>query len=1108
MNTGRKLSIYTLAISLGMIILVWGMLIGSSAPKGILDPSHSFADAQSVPIPREIPITGGDLISRSLFEEATPTPDPSQSSNDNQTDILGAIGEGGVPATPTPVEEQPVVSTETSAAVESSPTVEVPSPTAVDNEPSTPESPEGDIWKVEVEVPLSNQEMLQAGGVNAAKQVLENVLDAKVTDEEIQTLVETQNLSSSGAIFKVMLQGEDGVSQLKETIYEDLANQVNIIDGPSIIEISGQVVRGEEWPLKLHSNPSTGYMWRVVNADAEYFQVINESEIGSSNGIGKPEEQILRFRGVKDGETTLRLAYIRPWEPNVQYKNKITLQSQEPLHEVQDLSDPNIAASTEIETAALPLLGEIVSSTTVLGDGGSLGLPASFDWRSQGVVTTVKDQRSCGSCWAFGTVGVMESAILRAGGPITDLSEQYLINCNDYGYSCNGGWWAHDFHWNRYISPQTQAGAVLESALPYTAVNGSCSQAYNHPYRLASWAMIAGYTLPTVDQLKNAIYNYGPIAVAVCVGNAFQAYSGGIFSTNECTSVNHAVILTGWDDTNQYWVMKNSWGTGWGESGYMRIRWNTSNIGYAASYVVYNSPTPTVTSGGPTFTPTKTPTITLTPTKTNTPNSTTNDDFNYATNVVLNNYSYTASQFTNSATNAGDDPIIPCIYGTGYKTVWYRYVAPNNNPVTISTQGSNYDTVLAVWRGTRGSLSNIACNDDINYPYNANSQIITSLTAGQTYYIEVAGYYSDSYGLLQLNVLASGPTSTPTHTLTPTFTRTPTPTYTRTPTPTYTRTPTPTSTKTPTPTNTFTPTYTPTPPLPPSPRLIAPSGTITSTNSPDYQWAEVAGALEYYLEVYKSSMFQPISTSVSTAYCNGGVCTYPGIRLASGIYQFRVKARNQTGWGSFSAWKVFIIDYRQALLPPPSLISPNGIINTSTPSFQWNKVNGAEEYDLLVTSGLNGSVVINQRVSAANCSNDICSYTTVTPLAKGTYSFKVRSIDNQGRAGSYSSPLTFRVNVSSLTAPVNLLVEETSTYRPLFKWDKVAGATRYYLLVYRDNNGTYPLRAYVYAYNCVNQVCSYRAPRNLYQGNYRFKVRAYEGRDSSAYSDWKTFTIP
>ena len=320
-------------------------------------------------------------------------------------------------------------------------------------------------------------------------------------------------------------------------------------------------------------------------------------------------------------------------------------------------------------------------------------------------------------------------------------------------------------------------------------------------------------------------------------------------------------------------------------------------------------------------------------------------------------------------------------------------------------------------------------------------------------------------------------------------------------------TPTPTFTNTPTPTNTFTPTYTPTPPLPPSPRLISPSGTVTNTNSPAYQWAEVPGALEYYLEVYKSSSVIPLSTSVSTAYCSGGVCTYPGVLLVSGTYQFRVKTRNQTGWGSYGAWQVFVVS-SQSSLPSPTLIGPSGVLQTNIPTFQWNKVNGAEYYDLMVTSTINGAVQIYQRFSSTNyCSGNVCSVDATTPLSKGTYSFRVRSVNDQGRADKYSNPMYFWVNIRSLAAPQNLLVEQTNTSRPLFKWDTGTSVIRYYLLVYQDNNGTYPLRAYVYASACSDQICTYRASKDLTQGNYRFKVRAYNGKEWSAYSDWKAFTL-
>ena len=96
-------------------------------------------------------------------------------------------------------------------------------------------------------------------------------------------------------------------------------------------------------------------------------------------------------------------------------------------------------------------------------------------------------------------------------------------------------------------------------------------------------------SIPSAEAIKNAIYTHGPVAVAVCAGFNMIYYQGGIFSLDDYCGeeVNHAVVLVGWNDTDNTWIMRNSWGTDWGESGYMRITRGTSNIGYSANYVIY-----------------------------------------------------------------------------------------------------------------------------------------------------------------------------------------------------------------------------------------------------------------------------------------------------------------------------------------------------------------------------------------------------------------------------------------------------------------------------------------------------------------------------------------
>jgi len=229
------------------------------------------------------------------------------------------------------------------------------------------------------------------------------------------------------------------------------------------------------------------------------------------------------------------------------------------------------------------------------------GLPAVFDWRTVAGCPPVRNQLGCGSCWAFGTIGAFECSILIRDGMVVDLSEQWLVSCNqetdpphalgDGAWGCQGGWWAHDYHAGFKADPCGGTGAVLESTFPYSGTNGTCACPYPHEYAFDDWAFVGPEEgLPEVDAIKQAILTYGPVSAAVYVGDAFAGYLGGVFNENEDQEVNHAIVLVGWDDaqgTNGVWILRNSWGAGWGESGYMRIEYGCSNVGYSACYVDY-----------------------------------------------------------------------------------------------------------------------------------------------------------------------------------------------------------------------------------------------------------------------------------------------------------------------------------------------------------------------------------------------------------------------------------------------------------------------------------------------------------------------------------------
>ena len=224
-------------------------------------------------------------------------------------------------------------------------------------------------------------------------------------------------------------------------------------------------------------------------------------------------------------------------------------------------------------------------------------LPDEFDWRDEveGGLPSVKNQGSCGSCWAFGTIAPLECSIKIKDNVEVDLSEQWLVSCNQDGYSCSGGWWCHDYFMeNGKTDPCGDSGAVMEDDFPYTASNDPCNCPYPHEYFIEDWAYVGDPNgIAEVDEIKQAIYDYGPVSVAVCVNSAFHDYDGGIFSGPTCSDINHAVALVGWDDnqgTEGVWFLRNSWGPGWGEDGYMRIEYGVCDVGYRTVRIRYRDP--------------------------------------------------------------------------------------------------------------------------------------------------------------------------------------------------------------------------------------------------------------------------------------------------------------------------------------------------------------------------------------------------------------------------------------------------------------------------------------------------------------------------------------
>ena len=345
--------------------------------------------------------------------------------------------------------------------------------------------------------------------------------------------------------------------------------------------------------IELPSQPSTGFRWRV-NETPAITQLGEPVFLPETNRPGTSGRVLFRFKANRDAVSVLKFLYDRPWSsaPATQVA-QFEIRTKGPFDSEVDAkasAPPESQSTSTVSTRVGQNFAGLQLDSCIVD--GAENFPSSFSWCKSGRCTPVKEQGNCGSCWAFAATAIFESAIIRKDWATRDLSEQYLVSCNTDLYGCLGGHetTAHEYHKSKFGHLETSAGAVYESDFPYTATQQACGAAHPHHETISEW-----YRLPSNPSracIKKMILQYGPATADIC-GSApeFLSYMGGILDSSQSCFLgirDHAVAIVGWDDSTSSWIIKNSWGTDWGEAGYGRIAYDTLNMAGTVSVLSFS----------------------------------------------------------------------------------------------------------------------------------------------------------------------------------------------------------------------------------------------------------------------------------------------------------------------------------------------------------------------------------------------------------------------------------------------------------------------------------------------------------------------------------------
>jgi len=197
----------------------------------------------------------------------------------------------------------------------------------------------------------------------------------------------------------------------------------------------------------------------------------------------------------------------------------------------------------------------------------------AIDWVAKGMTTPIKNQEQCGSCWAFSTTETVESANLLAGHTMTIGAPQMIVDCDSSDQGCNGGDPREALGW-----VVNQGGMDLESCYPYKAEDESCMSSSCTPSPNLKISAVN-----PVSEDESSIYTAlqsSPLSIC-CDAQPWQYYNGGVLTSSQCgLSIDHAIQLTGYSPSSGgYWIVRNSWGADWGESGFIYLQYGQNTCG-------------------------------------------------------------------------------------------------------------------------------------------------------------------------------------------------------------------------------------------------------------------------------------------------------------------------------------------------------------------------------------------------------------------------------------------------------------------------------------------------------------------------------------------------